>query len=115
MQIRPIRSNNARQLIEEFMLLANRLVAKEFDEKNIPGLFRVHAEPSEKKLEELQKSLAKLGYTLDLTNYEPQTLQEIIRQAADKPERELVNTLLLRSLKQAHYNHDNLGSFWACL
>ncbi len=110
-QIIPIRSDSARQLIEEFMLLANRLVAKELDEKNIPGLFRVHEEPSERKLEELQKSLAKLGYTIDLTNYEPQTLQEIIRQAADKPEKELVNTLLLRSLKQARYSHDNLGHF----
>ena len=110
-QIIPIRSNHARQLIEEFMLLANRLVAKELDEKSTPGLFRVHEEPSEKKLEELQKSLAKLGYTIDLPNYEPKTLQEIIRQAADKPEKELVNTLLLRSLKQARYSHDNLGHF----
>ncbi len=111
MQVMPIRSNNARQLIEEFMLLANRLVAKELAQKNIPGLFRVHEEPSEKKLQDLQKSLAKLGYTIDLKTYTPQTLQEIIRQAASKPERELVNTLLLRSLKQARYHADNLGHF----
>ncbi len=111
MQVMPIRSNSARQLIEEFMLLANRLVAKELAQKDIPGLFRIHEEPSEKKLGELQKSLAKLGYTIDLNNYTPQTLQEIIAQAANKPERELVTTLLLRSLKQARYGPDNLGHF----
>lgn len=111
LQVIPIRSNSSRQLIEEFMLLANRLVAKELMKKEIPGLFRVHKEPNENKIQELQKSLAKLGYNINLKNYRPQDLQSIIQQATDKPEAELVNMLILRSLKQAHYSPENLGHF----
>ena len=107
----PIRPNQARQLIEELMLLANRLVAKELDSKDIPALYRVHEDPSDEKIDALQKALAKLGYTLDLTKTEPGDLQEILRQASGKPEAQLVSTLLLRSLKQARYSADNLGHF----
>ena len=57
------------------------------------------------------KALAKLGYTLDLEHTGPQDLQNILRQAAGKPEAQLVSTLLLRSLKQAKYSAEDLGHF----
>ncbi len=107
----PIRSNAARQLIEELMLLANRLVAQELSSKDIPALYRVHEDPSDEKLQNLQRSLARLGYTLDLEHAGPQDLQGILRQAAGKPEAQLVNNLLLRSLKQARYSAENKGHF----
>lgn len=107
----PIRSNEARQLVEELMLLANRLVAKELSKKDIPTLYRVHEDPSESKIQALQKSLGKLGYKLDLVHATPKDLQGIIKDAAGKPEAQLVNTLLLRSLKQARYSAENLGHF----
>jgi ribonuclease R len=107
----PIRSNQARQLIEEMMLLANRLVARELSERDIPALYRVHEDPSEAKIQDLQKALGKLGYTLDLEHAGPSDLQTILKQAAGKPEAQLVNTLLLRSLKQARYSAENLGHF----
>lgn len=107
----PIKSNEARQMIEELMLLANRLVAKELSSRDIPALYRVHEDPSDAKVQELQKSLGRLGYQIDLEHAKPQDLQAVIRQAAGKPEAHLVNTLLLRSLKQARYSAENLGHF----
>jgi ribonuclease R len=111
LHLTPVRSNTARQLIEEMMLLANRLVAEELDRRDVPALFRVHEDPSVEKVQALQKALARLGYTLDLEKARPQDLQRILREAAGKPESQIVNTLLLRSLKQARYSSENLGHF----
>ena len=111
LHVTPVRPNQARQLIEELMLLANRLVAQELSNKDIPALYRVHEDPSDAKIQTLQGSLGKLGYEIDMEHAGPQDLQNIIRQAAGKPEAQLVNTLLLRSLKQARYSADNLGHF----
>ncbi len=111
LHLTPVRSNTARQLIEEMMLLANRLVAEELDKRDVPALFRVHEDPSTEKVQALQKALARLGYTLDLEKARPQDLQRILREAAGKPEAQIVNTLLLRSLKQARYSSENLGHF----
>lgn len=107
----PIKSNVARQMIEELMLLANKLVAKDLSNKDIPTLYRVHEDPSDSKIQTLQKSLAKLGYIIDVEQATPQDLQTVVQQAAGKPEAQLVNTLLLRSLKQARYSAENLGHF----
>lgn len=111
LHVTPVRSDAARQLIEELMLLANRKVAEELSKRDVPALFRVHEDPSEEKILALQKALARLGYTLDLEHAGPQDLQAILRQAAGKPEAQLVNTLLLRSLKQARYSSENLGHY----
>ena len=111
LHLQPIRSNAARQLIEEMMLLANRVVAQELEKRDVPALYRVHEDPSEQKIEALQKALARLGYTLDIAHATPKDLQAILRAAAGKPESQLVNTLLLRSLKQARYASENLGHF----
>jgi len=111
LQLHPIRSNAARNLVEEMMLLANRLVATELEKRDVPALFRVHEDPSEAKIDALQKALARLGYTFDAEHATPKDLQAILRSAAGKPEAQLVNTLLLRSLKQARYASENLGHF----
>ncbi|HZW98970.1 MAG TPA: ribonuclease R, partial [Trueperaceae bacterium] len=111
LHVTPVRSDAARQLIEELMLLANRKVAEELSKRDVPALFRVHEDPSEEKILALQKALARLGYTLDLEHAKPQDLQAILREAAGKPEAQLVNTLLLRSLKQARYSSENLGHY----
>lgn len=111
MEIIPIRSNLARQLIEEFMLLANRLVAKELSKREIPALYRVHAYPSEQRLATLQENLQRLGYTVSLEPDDPASLQKIIHEVSDKPEASLINVMVLRSLKQAKYSPQNEGHF----
>ena len=111
LELKPIRSNQARQLVEELMLLANRLVAKELASKDIPALFRVHEDPSEEKLGNLHKALSKLGYTLDPTKTSSQDLQALLKQVAGKPEANMVSNLLLRSMKQARYSAENIGHY----
>lgn len=111
LHLQPIRSNAARQLVEEMMLLANRLVAQELRKRDLPAVFRVHEDPSEAKIDALQKALARLGYTFDAERATTKDLQAVLRQAAGRPEAQLVHTLLLRSLKQARYAAENLGHF----
>ena len=111
LELVPIKSNEARQLIEELMLLANRLVAKELTKRDVPALFRVHEDPSADKVQSLQRALGRLGYNLSGDSATPQDLQTIIKEAAGKPEAQLISTLLLRSLKQARYSSENGGHF----
>lgn len=111
LEVRPVRSNAARQLIEELMLLANRLVAAELRKRDLPGLFRVHEDPTGDRLETLARAVARFGYALDKDNITPSALQALLAQARGKPEAQLVNMLVLRSLRQARYSADNLGHF----
>ena len=111
LHLTPVRSNAARRLVEEMMLLANRLVAKELHDAGVPTLYRVHEDPSEEKVRTLQKALQRLGYEVDLADPSPADLQKVLKQAAGKPEQQMVSILLLRSLKQARYAADNLGHF----
>jgi len=111
LHLTPVRSNAARRLVEEMMLLANRLVAKELHDAGVPTLYRVHEDPSEDKVRMLQKALQRLGYEVDLDDPSPADLQRVLRQAAGKPEQQMISVLLLRSLKQARYAADNLGHF----
>ncbi len=105
----PIREEKARSLIEELMLLANRLVAGELEARGLPALFRVHEDPSEDRFRELSEALARLGYRLEAPT--PAAYQKVLKAAAGRPEAEVVATLLLRSLKLARYAEENLGHF----
>ena len=111
LEVHPIRSNEARQLVEELMLLANRKVAAELDKRKIPALYRIHEDPSEERLEMLGRAVTRLGYNLDQENITPAAMQELLGQVAGKPEAQLVNMLVLRSLRQARYAEVNLGHF----
>lgn len=111
LRLMPIRSNAARRLIEELMLMANRQVAMELHAAGVPALYRVHEEPSSEKIQALQKALQRLGYEIQLDDPKPADLQAVLKAAAGKPEHQLVSTLLLRSLKQARYAVDDLGHF----
>jgi len=103
----PIREENARSLVEEFMLLANRRVASELEERGLPALFRVHEDPSEDRYQELAEALERLGYRLEAPT--PEAYQKVLK--AGRPEAEAVAALLLRSLKLARYAEENLGHF----
>ncbi|GEM85539.1 ribonuclease R [Meiothermus granaticius] len=107
----PQQEPQARSLIEELMLLANRIVARHLAERGIPALFRVHEDPSEEALGKLVAALEKLGYRLGGGEPSPKALQAILNQAEGRPEAPAVSTLLLRSLRLARYAAENLGHF----
>jgi len=107
----PQKEPRARSLIEELMLLANRLVAQHLAEREIPTLFRVHEDPSQEAFNKLVAALGKLGYGLPGGELSPKALQSILKQAEGRPEEPVVSTLLLRSLRLARYAAENLGHF----
>jgi ribonuclease R len=91
------------QVIEECMLAANEAVAEHFAEMGVAFLRRVHPAPDEAKLKAFADFVRTLGYDLRKAT-DRFSLQRILAQSADKPERHAVHYALLRSLKQAVYS-----------
>ena len=101
------------RLIEEFMLLANETVTRHADKLRVPFLYRVHARPTREALDRVRAFLAALGYALPGSGGEidPRAFAEVLEQARGKREEELINTVILRSMKQARYTAENVGHF----
>ena len=99
-------------IIEEYMIAANEVVAEHIFWLKIPLVYRIHENPDEEKINSLKEFLYNFGYTLKGTqNLKPKSLQQILEQVKGKPEQRLINTMLLRSLRQARYSGVNFGHF----
>ncbi len=108
--------NEAHKLIEECMVLANVAVARELREQRQPALFRVHAPPDEKKLEQLRNTLRVLGMDLQLPEeVQPRDLAAIAPRVHDPESRPFVESLVVRAMAQALYQPDNIGHFGLAL
>jgi ribonuclease R len=104
--------NMAHQIVEEFMLAANETVAGHIEKKEAPFIYRIHEEPAEEKLADLIEFLATLGITLPaVKKLKPLHLQKALARAKGTPEETLINTVLLRTMKQARYSAENVGHF----
>jgi ribonuclease R len=104
--------NIAHRIIEEFMIAANETVASHMTWLNFPSIYRIHEKPDPEKLAEFGEFVRSLGYNLKITpNVHPRTLQRFLEQVKGKPLERLINTLLLRSMKQARYSATNEGHF----
>ena len=102
----------AYQLIEELMIFANEVVARWLLEHELPGVFRVHLPPDPQKLERLAAMCEVLGIELDIEETQtPKGLARVLESFADHPNAQVLNSLLLRSMKQATYDVANLGHF----
>jgi ribonuclease R len=111
-RIIPVIRNDAHRLIEECMLAANMSVAKFLLKQKIPSLYRVHAPPEEDKILGLRQFLGEFG--LQLTGGkkpQPKDFQQTLTKAAERLEKHLIETVMLRSLKQAQYVENNEGHF----
>ncbi len=107
---------DSHRLIEEFMVLANVAAAEELERLHQPCMYRVHAPPSDEKLESLRAFLATLGVSLSASNQlHPRDLDRVLRRFADTPEAQVVNEVMLRSQSQAAYSPDNIGHFGLAL
>ena len=106
-----VERNIAHRLIEEFMLAANEAVAHYLGAQEWPFLYRVHGEPDEAKLGELQQLAAGCGHGLILGKDLHQSLQELLTEVAGRPEGRLIAEQILRSLQQAVYTPHNEGHF----
>lgn len=112
----PLIRNDAHKIIEECMILANVATAKFIEKNKKPGLFRVHDKPSEDKYNNFVSYLSELGISLPQREEpEPKDYCDILAKVADRPDQELIQTMLLRSMRQAVYQSDNLGHFGLAL
>lgn len=102
--------DESHQIIEEFMLAANRAVAQELADRQIPFLRRVHEEPDLLRLKSLAEFAKALGYQVKRLQGR-RDLQDLLRRVRDTPHRQAINYALLRSLKQARYSPDDLGHY----
>ncbi|WGE48630.1 ribonuclease R [Actinobacillus equuli] len=115
-RIEPLIRNDAHKIIEECMILANIASARFVEKANEPALFRIHDKPSEEKLTSFKSFIKECGLTWNVDlDPEPKDYAELIEQLANRPDRELIQTMLLRSLKQAVYAADNVGHFGLAL
>lgn len=115
-RIEPVVRNDAHKIIEECMILAN-IAASNFMEKHKePALYRIHATPSEEKLTSFRTFLSEFGLTLG-GGRKPTTKDyaELLEKVKERPDHELIQTMLLRSLSQAVYHADNIGHFGLAL
>lgn len=112
----PLIRNDAHKIIEECMILANVATAEFIEKHSKPGLFRVHDKPSEDKYNKFVSYLSELGLSIPSREEpEPRDYCDILAKVAGRPDQELIQTMLLRSMRQAVYQSDNLGHFGLAL
>jgi ribonuclease R len=111
-------SKEAHQLIEEFMLLANRFVAEhvgkiKFNKKEVPFPYRVHDTPDETKLLPFVAFAKKYGHTFDTSTPEgiASSFNQMLQDAHGKPEQHVLEQLGIRTMAKAIYTTDNIGHY----
>ncbi|GJM07003.1 MAG: ribonuclease R [marine bacterium B5-7] len=106
----PVHRNDAHKIIEECMLMANVAAAKFVQKEKLPSLYRVHGSPKPSKIDELREFLKMLG--LQIGGGEtpaPKDFSKLLRATRERPDAEIIQTVMLRSLSQAVYSPDDDG------
>jgi len=112
LRIEPTHRNDAHRLIEECMLAANTCAADFMQRSKHPALYRVHEGPTPDRLATLREFLRGLGLSLGTTgDPTPADYAELARKIQGRPDSELLQTMLLRSMQQAIYTPENSGHF----
>jgi len=102
---------DSHRLIEDFMILANEVVARDAKKSGLHIPYRVHEPPAPDRVEALGDFLAPLGYSVPRAEVSPKALQGVLDRAKGRPEDVLVSTVVLRAMDRARYDVDNLGHF----
>ena len=101
------------KLIENFMIVANETVAGFIEDKNLPGIYRVHDKPNKEKLIEYLKFLSIKGYNIkaDVNRFSPKDYQNIINKFKNDPARDILGTLAIQTMSKAKYSDINIGHY----
>jgi ribonuclease R len=102
--------NLAHMIIEEFMIAANEAVAGHLESLGIPSLYRIHEEPDPMKLDDIMK-VARPMVRLKKKSLTPADFSLLLAEIKGSPGEEIINSMVLRSLKQARYSPVNVGHF----
>lgn len=115
-RIEQTQRNDAHKLIEECMILANISAARFVEKASEPALFRIHDKPTNEAITAFRSVLSELGLELPGGNKpEPRDYAALLVSIADRPDHEMLQTMLLRSMKQAVYDPENRGHFGLAL
>jgi ribonuclease R len=111
-------SKEAHQLIEEFMLLANRCVAENlskvnYNKKPVPFPYRIHDTPDEEKLLPFVTFAKKFGHTFDMSSPEAiaASFNQLLADVKGKPEQHVLEQLGIRTMSKAKYTSENVGHY----
>jgi len=108
----PTIRNDAHKMIEEFMIAANVCAARYLKRNKIPTLYRVHEQPGSDRLDEVRLFLREFGLTLAGGDHpQPGDYAQVLDLARNRPEFNLIQTVLLRSLSRAVYSPESVGHF----
>ena len=108
----PVVRNDAHRIIEECMLAANVAAARMLQRKKMPGLYRIHQGPSNQKLTDLREFLGEIGLSLSGgAKPEAADYARLLERVKTRPDFNLIQTVMLRSLSQAVYCAENIGHF----
>ena len=110
--------NESHELIEDFMLLANRTVAETFGKpdslwKNNTFVYRIHDEPNPEKLNNFLRLITRLGYTMDISTRSKlvKSYNKLFADVEGKGEKNLVETVAIRTMAKAVYSTENIGHY----
>lgn len=111
--IKPYERSIATNMIEEFMLICNEIIAEDFFWQEVPFLFRSHEIPDEQKLQKMEDFIRNFGYHLkgSKDDIHPKAIQQMLLKAEGKDEERIITRVVLRSMKQARYTAENGGHF----
>lgn len=111
-RIVPSVRNDAHRLIEECMLAANVCASDFLKQHHHPALYRVHEGPKPEKLEKLRGFMAEFGFVLGGGDApHAKDYAKLMQRIKGRPDEQLLQTVLLRSMQQAVYSPDNVGHF----
>lgn len=105
---------DSNKLIEEFMLLANKTVAKKLSDSNWHNVYRVHDKPNTEKLEQLASICENFGYSLTVDSESSllkKSINNLLIEIKGKPEENMIETLVTRSMSKATYTIKNIGHY----
>nr|WP_136252695.1 ribonuclease R [Ningiella ruwaisensis] len=112
----PLVRNDAHKIIEECMIMANVCAAKFIEKHQAEALFRVHDKPDEDRLLTFRNYLREIGVEFGAHETPtPHDFTKVINKTAHRLDKELIQTMLLRSMKQAVYDGNNIGHFGLAL
>ncbi len=104
---------DAERMIEDFMIAANETVATHIYNMDLPFIYRVHDVPNADKIDKFLKLVSLLGYKVNgkVKDLTPVSMQKLLNQLKDVPQYKMLSSMLLRSMRKAVYQKDNIGHF----
>ena len=100
------------RLVEDFMILANEVVAADMETRELSAIYRIHEPPVSESTESLRELLTRVGYRLPKgRSLKPRDLQQLLDQVRGRPVEALISRVVLRSLSKARYDTRNLSHF----